>query len=110
MIMDRIDAVLRITPVSAGTAGVDYLLGQSGCEHERAKAVEAPERAGDSTGYYLNAEGEPVGRWLGRGLDVVGAEAGQAVDEATVRAVFGRLEHPETGEALGRPPRQFKSP
>jgi conjugative relaxase-like TrwC/TraI family protein len=129
--------VLRITAVSAGA--VDYLIRGSGCaEHDHHDAAEVdldpevgvqpasnrsagadePERGhgsdagvGDAAGYLGAAvrSGEPAGRWLGRGLALVGAAEGEVAGERPVREVFGRLCHPESGESLGRPPRQFTS-
>lgn len=110
--------MLRITAVSAGA--VDYLLKGSGCaEHDHAKernqepgqeAQQGPERTPDAAGYFLSAQehGEAAGRWYGSGLDMLGMKAGSAATADDVRRVFGELKHPDTGEFLGRPPRQFK--
>ncbi|MDN5918659.1 MAG: relaxase domain-containing protein [Pseudonocardia sp.] len=53
--------------------------------------------------------GEPLGRWGGRGLGLFGIEEGAEAGEDDVRAVFGKLQDPRTGEWLGRAPRQFKT-
>lgn len=99
--------MLSITPVSAGDAGVDYLLRQAGCgeaEPERQPEADGPD-------YYLRAteHGEPAGVWIGNGLGDLGLVDGSTAGEDAVRAVFGRLQHPETGEQLGRAPRNFRS-
>nr|ABN48424.1 ORF16 [Amycolatopsis benzoatilytica] len=110
--------MLRITAVSAGA--VDYLLKGSGCaEHEHAKernqehgqeAQQGPERTPDAAGYFLSAQqhGEAAGRWYGNGLDMLGMKAGSAATADDVRKVFGELKDPNSGEYLGRAPRQFK--
>ncbi|MDQ3432482.1 MAG: relaxase domain-containing protein, partial [Actinomycetota bacterium] len=110
--------MLRITAVSAGA--VDYLLKGSGCaEHEHAQkrnqepgldAQQGPERTPDAAGYFLSAQehGEAAGRWYGSGLDMLGMKAGSAATANDVRTVFGELKDPNSGEYLGRAPRQFK--
>jgi conjugative relaxase-like TrwC/TraI family protein len=51
--------------------------------------------------YYLDAEGEPPGMWLGRGADLLGLE-GELDDVAFLNVMAGA--HPEDGERLlGRP-------
>ncbi|MGE0170949.1 MobF family relaxase [Nocardioides sp.] len=120
--------LLRITAIGAGA--VDYLLRGSGCcpEHERAQDLDAAqeqqmsqgrehghghgERAkGGAARYFGSAveHGEPAGRWGGKGLDLFGIEAGAEASEGDVRAVFGKLQDPRTGESLGRAPRKFKN-
>ncbi len=76
---------VNVTRISAGQAGVNYLMAGHGCE----RAKESPE------GYYLRgAETGPVGRWWGEGLAHLGLQPGAEVAEADVRAVFGWLAHP----------------
>ena len=106
--------MLRITAVSAGA--VDYLLRGSGCEHGQVQQHapergQAPEAQQDAAGYFLSAteHGEAPGRWLGDGLDAVGMTAGTMATEDDIRSIFGELQHPETGEQLGRAPYNFKS-
>lgn len=110
--------MLRITAVSPGA--VDYLLRGSGCaEHEHAgeASEKGPDRSADAVGYLLAGAGkEPAGVWGGAGLSMLGVQLGAAATEAQVRAVFGRLEHPnridpKTGaaSALGSRPRNFSS-
>ena len=96
---------------------VDYLLRGSGCaEHEH--AAEASTRGGqtaDAIAYMVaGAAKEPAGVWFGKGLSMIGVQAGTAATEEQVRAVFGRLEHPskvdeKTGKpvSLGSRPRTF---
>jgi conjugative relaxase-like TrwC/TraI family protein len=124
--------VLRI--IAVGTGAVNYLLEGSGCcpEHERAQDLDAPghglehgrgtaqERAavagsaagsaGGAARYFGAAveHGEPAGVWGGRGLGLLGIEEGARASESFVRAVFGRLEDPRSGESLGRAPRTYK--
>lgn len=119
--------MLRITAVSAGA--VDYLIRGSGCcgkdpahEHEYGVTPEqaaAHEQArlrttGPARGaarYFGSAveHGEPAGRWGGQGLAMFGVRPGEEASEAMVRAIFGNLEDPETGDTLGRAPRKFKN-
>jgi conjugative relaxase-like TrwC/TraI family protein len=46
---------------------------------------------------------------MGSGLAMVGVDVARPAEEGAVRAVFGRPEHPQTGESLGRAPRRFKT-
>ncbi len=116
--------MLRITAISAGA--VEYLIGGSGCTHEHDAAVVDLDAGLDSAGgaeagaaqgvdgaagYFASAvrSGEVPGRWAGSGLAMVGVQPGQVADPEAVRAVFGRVEHPVSGQALGRAPRRFKT-
>lgn len=121
--------MLSITPISAGAAGVDYLLRQSGCpEGERSteerhpepsdrendeRETEADGSAGpaESGADYLLRSREADGsvRWWGSGVDDVGADRAATPRDDEVRAVFERLEHASTGEPLGSPPRRYLS-
>jgi hypothetical protein len=108
--------VLRITAVSAGA--VEYLIRGSGCSGQEHSTT--PERgivadhaapgaqhslhhdgrpAGGAAGYFGKAvrSGEAPGRWLGSGLALLGVDPTRPACEDAVRAVFGRLQHPETG-------------
>ncbi|WP_328741416.1 relaxase domain-containing protein [Streptomyces caniferus] len=38
--------------------------------------------------------GVPAGRWMGRGLPVLGLVPGEEVTEAQVRSLFGECRHP----------------
>jgi conjugative relaxase-like TrwC/TraI family protein len=106
--------LLSVTPVSAGTAGVDYLLRQTGCPHEHEAPAQGREQEHAGIEYLARGEegegGETAGRWIGGGLGDLGLTAGAVADPDTVRTVFGRLEHPDTGQRLGRAPYKFKSP
>jgi conjugative relaxase-like TrwC/TraI family protein len=105
--------MLSVTPVSAGTAGVNYLLEQAGCPHEHEAPTqhrEDPEHAGVEYLTKGEEKGEAAGRWLGGGLKHLGLTPGTVADADTVRQVFGRLEDPQTGQRLGRAPYQYKSP
>ena len=59
----------------------------------------------DVGGYYLNpaGQGEPPGRWAGKGLEKFNLEPGTEVAEKTFRSIYSG-KHPETGEQLGRKP------
>jgi hypothetical protein len=64
--------------------------------------------AGEKTGggYYLNAaqQGEPDGRWFGKGAEVLGLRDGQVVRKEPYLAVYNMTD-PKTGERLpGRAP------
>ena len=54
-------------------------------------------RGADAAGYYT-AQGNPPGRWTGRGAPLLGL-AGREVTEEQMRALFGHGEHPD-GEAI----------
>ncbi|MDT7707357.1 MAG: hypothetical protein QOG20_2964, partial [Pseudonocardiales bacterium] len=120
--------MLRITAISAGA--VEYLIRGSGCTHEHDDAMVDRDAAQDGADTSVGAErgvsgqggggaasyfaaavrsGEVPGRWLGSGLAMVGAQPGREADPEVVRAVFGRVEHPMSGESLGRAPRRFKT-
>lgn len=64
---------------------------------------------GEAENYYEEAvtrHGEPRGRWEGRGAEMLGLTG--EVSTRLMDKVYGRLEHPLSGEALGsRPPRQY---
>ena len=125
--------MLSITPISAGAAGVNYLLRQSGCqegergltgtdrdpsesEHDEREEHETDAYGDDnesrSTGadYLLDSrEADGSVRWWGSGVDDVGVDRSASVRDDDVRAVFGRLENASTGEPLGSPPRRYLS-
>lgn len=82
--------------------------------HERtAEGVEQDRSQGRGAARYFGSaveHGEPAGRWGGRGAaGMFGVEVGAEASEDVVRAVFGRLEDPTSGESLGRAPRKFKT-
>ena len=72
---------------------------------EAGKHAEAggPERGG--MGYYLGAEGEPDGHWVGHGLADLGIGDGDVIDPDVIRQIYGGFVNPRTGEHLGAPPR-----
>ncbi|MDL5160496.1 MobF family relaxase [Actinomycetospora termitidis] len=124
-----------VTPVHAGPGALDYFLRQQGCgERDRKVDLErgAVEREAEgaereagkepgreqegSLGYFTDhaghdeqERGEPAGVWLGSGLAEFGFNPGDEISEDDARAVFERLEHPKTGEALGARHRKYKS-
>jgi TrwC relaxase/AAA domain len=67
--------------------------------------------AGEKTagGYYLNAaqQGEPPGRWFGKGAEALGFTDGQQVERDPYLAVYQQSD-PQTGEQLGRAPNGYK--
>ncbi|MFC9250614.1 MobF family relaxase [Amycolatopsis thailandensis] len=105
--------MLRINKISAGAGGVEYLLRATDCaEHDHASHTRdaAREDASSRGAEYMlrGAEhGEAKGVWHGKGLEMLGVQAGTEVDPDVMRAVYGRLEHPVTGESLGNPPRNY---
>jgi len=68
-------------------------------------------RAGEKTagGYYLNAaqQGEPPGRWFGKGAEVLGFADGQLVERDPYLAAYQQTD-PVTGDKLGRAPNGWK--
>src|SRR3954454_11877481 len=64
------------------------------------------------TRYYTEA-GTPPGRWMGSGLDGLGAgrglEPGSAVTEEQLFHLIGMAEDPVTGEPLGAAPQRATS-
>ncbi len=60
-------------------------------------------------GYYLNAaqQGEPDGRWFGKGAEALGFADGQVVRRDPYLAVYQQAD-PRTGEQLGRPPKGYR--
>ncbi|WP_330294093.1 MobF family relaxase [Streptomyces sp. NBC_00576] len=87
--------MLRITAISGGEAGINYLLSGSGCagghEHEAGAALDGPE------GYYAKGteHGTPLAIWVGEGLSEWGLTEDASATERDIRAVFGRHAHPE---------------
>src|SRR5713101_4846405 len=69
------------------------------------------DRAGEKTagGYYLNAaqQGEPPGRWFGKGAEALGFTDGQQVERDPYLAVYQQVD-PRTGETFGRGPYGYK--
>lgn len=74
---------------------------------EHAEEGVSERDRGRQDNYYLRAadHGEPPGMWMGRGIELLGLQG--EVKRHDMEAVFGRLEHPVTGEALGAPPRNY---
>ena len=59
-------------------------------------------------GYYINAaqQGEPAGRWLGRGATALGFRPGQTVDRPAYEQVYQQVD-PRDGSRLGRRPAAY---
>jgi conjugative relaxase-like TrwC/TraI family protein len=66
-------------------------------------------RSQGASSYYLDAvaEGEPPGRWLGKGAAALGLEG--EVDAQVMETVYGEFKNPLTGEQIGRRPDEPKS-
>ncbi|MFH8343130.1 MobF family relaxase [Streptomyces sp. AM6-12] len=87
--------MLRITAISGGEAGLNYLLSGSGCagghEHDAEVTLDGPE------GYFAKGtqHGTPLAIWVGEGLSEWGLTADANATESDIRAVFGKHAHPE---------------
>ena len=87
--------VLRITAISGGEAGLNYLLSGSGCagghQADAEVTLDGPE------GYYAKGteHGTPLAIWIGEGLSEWGLAEGASATERDIRAVFGKHAHPE---------------
>ncbi len=94
---------MSIARMSAGS-GYRYVMRQT----VTADVTRAP--GVDLMAYYA-ATGNPPGRWMGRGLDVLGGgglKPGTIVTEKAMAALYGTGHDPVTGEQLGRPYPVFK--
>ena len=80
--------VMTIAKITAGD-GYTYLTRH--VAHGDAGAAGARDAAA-----YYTAQGNPPGRWTGRGAPLLGL-AGRAVTEDQMRALFGLGEHPDGG-------------
>ena len=81
--------VMTIAKITAGD-GYTYLT-----RHTAHGDADRPSRRGreaDAAGYYT-AQGNPPGRWTGRGAPLLGL-AGQEVTEEQMRALFGHGDAP----------------
>ncbi|MFM9735194.1 MobF family relaxase [Streptomyces niveiscabiei] len=94
--------MLRITAISGGEAGLNYLLSGSGCagghEHDAEATLDGPE------GYFAKGtqHGSPLAIWVGEGLSEWGLSADAPATESDIRAVFGKHAHPaEYRQAIG---------
>ena len=84
--------VMTIAKITAGD-GYTYLTRHT-AHGDIDPAREAGERRPDAAGYYT-AQGNPPGRWTGRGAPLLGL-AGREVTEEQMRALFGHGEHPDS--------------
>ena len=82
--------VMTLAKITAGT-GYTYLTRHTA----RGDASQANDH--DTAAYYT-AQGNPPGRWTGRGAPLLGL-AGREVTEDQMRALFGLGEHPD-GETI----------
>jgi hypothetical protein len=78
---------MTIVKITAGD-GYTYLT------RHTANGDATTEGKRDATGYYT-AQGNPPGRWIGRGAPLLGLE-NQLVTEDQMRALFGHGEHPNS--------------
>jgi conjugative relaxase-like TrwC/TraI family protein len=84
-------AMMTIHKLTAGD-GYTYLTRQvAGGDVQR-------ERGQDAADYYT-AQGNPPGRWAGRGAEILGV-AGQQVTEAQMKALFGSGMHPDADQII----------
>ncbi|MFI1890413.1 MobF family relaxase [Streptomyces jumonjinensis] len=87
--------MLRITAISGGQAGLNYLLSGGGCasshQAEAELGLDGPE------GYFAKGaeDGRPLAMWIGEGLAEWGLTEGASATERDIRAVFGAHAHPE---------------
>ncbi|MGO9457426.1 MAG: relaxase domain-containing protein, partial [Acidimicrobiales bacterium] len=98
--------MLTIAPIGAGGRGADYLINGVGREDEALREIGDAQVAA-----YFDAAtrtGEPAGRWLGSEAQARGLAESEVTREQ-LRRLFGDGRDPETGELLGRPPRQYRS-
>lgn len=58
-------------------------------------AMDSTERGVGSLNEYYSAKGETPGTWWGNGLTALGIDAGSAVSEAQMKALFGEGRHPD---------------
>src|SRR5215471_1133767 len=90
-----------------GVAAVTIVTPRSGFDLEYYLERTAGEKT--AGGYYLNAaqQGEPPGRWFGRGAEALGLADGQRVERDPYLAVYQQRD-PQTGEKLGRAPNGWR--
>ncbi|MFF4647462.1 MobF family relaxase [Streptomyces sp. NPDC001389] len=87
--------MLRITAISGGEAGLNYLLSGSGCagghQADAEVTLDGPE------GYYVRGaeQGTPIAVWIGDGVSEWGVVEGATATERDIRAIFGKHAHPE---------------
>src|ERR1019366_5776787 len=87
-----------------------YLLRHTKDGPEQARDDKERQRDGDNKrarDYYTSGveHGEPPGRWWGSGAESLGLRG--EVTEADMEQLYGKLVDPNTGEALGTPPREY---
>ncbi|MFE2754007.1 MobF family relaxase [Actinosynnema sp. NPDC059335] len=111
-----VGGVLRLTTISAGRAGAEYLLRAAGCaEHDHAQ--HSRDASSPGAEYLLggSSHGEPMGVWYGSGLEMLADSSGAVpgvgdlVTAEQMRAVYGELRHWELDPATGKPIREFGS-
>ena len=91
--------MMGLTKLSAGD-GYTYRIRQ-------VAALDTTERGRGSLEAYYSAKGESPGSWLGTGLEGLGITVGAPVTEAQMRHLFGQGHHPNTGQPLGRPFKEY---
>ena len=85
--------VMTIAKITAGD-GYTYLTRHTAHGDADLPRASADGRQPDAAGYYT-AQGNPPGRWTGRGAPLLGL-AGREVTEEQMRALFGHGEHPDS--------------
>ena len=87
------------------TAASGYDLGYVWKNQAAKDGDKDAEREQAKGGYYIDAaqNGEPPGRWFGKGAEALGFAKGQEVEHEPYDKVYSQI-HPETGEQLGRKP------
>jgi hypothetical protein len=85
--------VMTIAKITAGD-GYTYLTRHTAHGDADLPRASADGRQQDAAGYYT-AQGNPPGRWTGRGAPLLGL-AGREVTEEQMRALFGHGEHPDS--------------
>ena len=89
--------VMTIAKITAGD-GYTYLTRHTA--HGDADPVQEADAdlGADAAGYYT-AQGNPPGRWTGRGAPLLGL-TGREVTEEQMRALFGHGEHPDSAAII----------
>ncbi|MFF3460458.1 MobF family relaxase [Streptomyces sp. NPDC002730] len=87
--------MLRITAISGGEAGLNYLLSGSGCAGEH--QADAEVTLNGPEGYFAKGteHGTPLAVWIGEGVSEWGVTEGASATERDIRAIFGKHAHPE---------------
>jgi conjugative relaxase-like TrwC/TraI family protein len=89
---------MTIAKITAGE-GYTYLIQQvAQMAPEREQGGPEQDQSLDAAGYYT-AQGNPPGRWIGRGAPLLGID-GQQVTETQMKSLFGLGRHPDSEAML----------